>query len=143
MKAERLDRVHIAVKDLDKATKFFSEILGTTFSDPIPGNGMDFKIAFSPLGLELVQPTNPEDTFAKFIDKRGEGLFSLCFKVPDIDKAIEKCQSMGMRLVTRMGGGTMKEAQFHPKDCFGVSIVLCEFPERLPAEVSFCDRSAV
>lgn len=78
MKAEKLDRVHIAVKDLDKATKFFAEILGTTFSEtPTVAEDVGARVKFSPLGLEIVESTTPEGTFAKFIERRGEGMFSL------------------------------------------------------------------
>ena len=137
MKAEKIDRVHIAVKDLDKATKFFSKMLGTTFSRaPVVNEDISVRVAFSPIGLEIVESTSPDSAFAKFIETRGEGMFSLCFKVPDLEKAIDKCQSMGMRLVARPGGGELKEAQFHPKDCFGVSIVLCEYEETHGAEVA-------
>ena len=137
IKAEKIDRVHIAVKDLDKATKFLSEMLGTTFSEePVENKDINVRVKFSPIGLEIVESTSPDSAFAKFLETRGEGMFSLCFKVPNLDEAVEHCQSMGMRVMSRPGGGTLREAQFHPKDCFGVSIVLCEYPEKHGAEIA-------
>ncbi|MDO8674029.1 MAG: VOC family protein [Dehalococcoidia bacterium] len=137
IKAEKLDRVHIAVKDMEKATKFFAEMLGTTFSEtPTEDESINVRVKFSPIGLEIVESTSPDSAFAKFLEKRGEGMFSLCFKVPDLDAAVAHCESMGMRVMSRPGGGTLREAQFHPKDCFGVSIVLCEYPERHGAEIA-------
>ncbi|MDO8673816.1 MAG: VOC family protein [Dehalococcoidia bacterium] len=137
MKAEKIDRVHIAVKDLDKATQFFSEILGTTFSETaIEEKSISAKVKMSPIGLELVASTDPSSAFAKFIEKRGEGMFSLCFKVPNIEEAIAELAALGIKPVARINPGNLKEAQFHPKDCFGVSLVLCEYQERHGAEVA-------
>jgi len=34
---------------------------------------------------------------------------------------------MGIRLVRRIESGKIKEAQFHPKDTFGVMLELCEY----------------
>jgi catechol 2,3-dioxygenase-like lactoylglutathione lyase family enzyme len=59
MKVQKLDHVHIYVNDLEKAARFFSEILGTKFSEVIEKPGWDFKLAMDPLGVELVQPTSP------------------------------------------------------------------------------------
>ncbi len=137
MKVEKLDRIHVVVKDLDKATKFFSELLGTTFSDPpLVDESISVKGVLSPLGLELVQSTDPDSAFAKFVEKRGEGLFSLCFKVPDIEEAIEDLTARGLKVAARMELAKTKDVQFHPKDSFGVIIVLTEYPEIHGAEVA-------
>ncbi len=137
MKAEKLDRVYIAVKDLDKAAKFFSEILGTTFADPpFVKDEVSLRTAFSPIGVQLIEPTSPKAAVAKFIDNRGEGMFGLCFKVSNLDEAVAALESRGIRPVTRVGEGKLMNVQFHPKDCFGVSLVLTAYPEKHGAEVA-------
>lgn len=137
LKAEKLDRVHIAVKDLDKAAKFFSKMLGTNFSRvSMENEDLQIKVVMSPIGLELVAPTSPSSALAKFLETRGEGLFSLCFKVANIEEAIEHFQSLGMRLMMRLESGGLKEAQFHPKGCLGVSIFVTEYEEVHGAEVA-------
>ncbi|MDO8672908.1 MAG: VOC family protein, partial [Dehalococcoidia bacterium] len=90
----------------------------------------------SPLGLELIQSTAPDSAFARFVEKRGEGLFSLCFKVPDIDVAIEELTGMGLEVAARMVLGKTRDVQFHPRDTFGVSVVLTEYPAVHGAEVA-------
>jgi len=130
MKVERVDHIHIAVRDLDRAIKFFSEILGTTFSEPIVDEKtFSLKSVISPLGLELIQSLSPEGVIAQFIEKRGEGLHAISFKVPNLEEAIAELQAKGLRLVGRIQIGRIKEAQFHPKDSFGVMIELCEYQE--------------
>ena len=136
MKAEKIDRVHVAVKDMDKAIKFFSEVLGTTFGEPLVDEAVGIKVVFSPIGVELVESISPDSAFAKFIEKRGEGLYSLTFKVPDIEAAIEEYTARGIRLAARTGSPKAREAQFHPKDSFGVSIVLTEYQAVHGAEIA-------
>ena len=51
MKIERIDHVHIKVKDLRESMKFFSDLLGTQFVGPIVHS--DHEIAFDNSGIEL------------------------------------------------------------------------------------------
>lgn len=129
MKVERIDHIHVAVKDLDKAISFFSQILGTNFSNTINVEKYTLKSVISPLGLELIESTSPEGVIAKFIERKGEGVSAISFKVPNLEEAIAELQSKGLRLVGRVEQGRLKEAQFHPKDAFGVMIELCEYED--------------
>jgi len=136
MKVERLDHIHIYVKDLEKAKDTFSRVLGTAFSPYLTVKDIQIRATLSPLGLELVESTSPDGVVAKAIQHGGEGLYALSFKVPDLEEAIKELQSMGMRLVGRVEVGNIKEAQFHPKDCNGVMIELCQYQEHSAAAVA-------
>lgn len=129
MKVERIDHVHLAVKDLEKAVKFFSEILGTKFTEPIPVEKYDLKYVISPLGFELIQSTSLEGVISRFIQRRGEGLHAISFKVSNLDEAVAELQANGLRLVGTVELGRLREAQFHPKDVFGLMIELCEYED--------------
>jgi methylmalonyl-CoA/ethylmalonyl-CoA epimerase len=129
MKVEKIDHIHIAVKDLDKAIQFFSDILETKFSPVIMAEKFDLKSVLDPLGLELIQSTSPEGVIAKFIERRGEGLHAISFKVPNLDEAVAELQAKGLKLVGRIDLGGIREAQFHPKEAFGVMLELCEYQE--------------
>jgi len=63
------------------------------------------------------------------IERKGEGLYGVSFKVPDIEQGITALESRGVRLIRRIETGKAKEAQFHPKDSYGVLIELCEYEE--------------
>ena len=126
MKVEKIDHVHIAVRDLEAATKFFSETLGVPFSAIREYKAADVRITMSPQGIELIQPLSPDGAVARFIEKRGEGLHAITLKVPNLEEAIAELQSKGLKLVGRVESDTMKEAQFHPKDAYGVMIELIE-----------------
>ena len=136
MKVEKIDHLHIAVNDLDKATSFFEDILGTKFGETLHVPDWDLRSRLDPLGIELIQPTSPDGVIAKFIERRGEGLCAISLKVPDIEEAIEELQAKGLRLVSRVNLGNLKEAQFHPKDAYGVMIELAEYQGTHGAEVS-------
>jgi hypothetical protein len=63
------------------------------------------------------------------VEKRGEGIVAISFKVSNLDEAVEVLQSKGLRLVGRINLGHIREAQFHPKDAHGVMIELAEYQE--------------
>lgn len=129
MKVERIDHVHIAVKDLDKACKFFEDALGVEFSKDIFAPTVNTRSRMDPLGLEIVESTSPDGVIAKFIDKRGEGVQCVSFKVSDLDSAVNELLAKGVRLVGRVEVGNVREAQFYPKDSHGVMIELIEYKD--------------
>jgi methylmalonyl-CoA/ethylmalonyl-CoA epimerase len=130
MKVEKVDHIHIYVKELDKAIQFFSDVLGTEFSDTIRDEETFFlKSVIDPLGLELIEGTRPESPISRHVEKRGEGLVAISFKVPNLDDAVEQLQARGLQLVGRINLGHIKEAQFHPKGSYGVMIELAEYDE--------------
>ncbi len=129
MKVEKIDHIHIYVKDLGAATSLFSRIMGTTFSAPITLDKFGLRSTLEPLGLELIGATTPEGPVGRAIAKKGEGLAAISLKVPDIEEAKKELLAMGLRLVSELETGGLKEAQFHPADAHGVMIELCEYDE--------------
>ncbi len=130
---EKIDRIAIAVKDLDKAKDFFSDLLDIDFDIVAENEGLGMRGAYSALGLELIEPSGPDSMIEKFIRKRGEGLWALVIKVRDMDAAVKRFKEKGLRVAGEIRMGTMREVAFHPKDSYGVEIVLAEYPERHPA----------
>ncbi|MFC2066760.1 VOC family protein [Chloroflexota bacterium] len=133
MKAE-LDHIHIVVKDVDKAVAFFELLLGISFTKDMQSKELAKKwhyrsrmASLGTIGIELLQPTSPESLFARFIERRGEGIQAISLKVDDIEDAIKEMQTSNIRLVSTLEHGGLKEAQFHPKDAFGVMIELCQY----------------
>ena len=103
--------------------------MGTKFSDDLFEPNLKTRSKIDPLGVEIIESTSPDGVIAKFLRLRGEGLNAISFKVADLDKAVEELQAKGLRLVNRVEGGNLREAQFHPKDSFGVMIELAEYNE--------------
>jgi len=128
-----IDRIAITVKDLDKALKFYSELLDIEF-DVFPKNeALGMRGAYSASGLEFIEPTGPNTMLGKFIEERGEGLWAIVLKVKNMDEAIKRFAEKGLKPVNDITFGDMREVAFHPKDAFGVEIILAEYPEKHPA----------
>jgi len=128
IKVERIDHVGIYVKDLKPAIRFFEEMFEFEFSEPFGPETEDAIEVMDPLGVNLIAPKTPDGSVAKLVERRGEGLGNLTFKVPNIEKAIEVMTSQNIRMVSR--GSYSKDAKwvtFHPKDTFGVFINLVEY----------------
>ena len=132
MKVEKIDHVMIFVRDLERARKFFADLLDTEFSEPVKVKEADAISSMDPLGLELVTPLTPDGVSAKAMERRGEGLALLSLKVPNIDEAIAEMKSKGIRLVAWVERAEMKAAIFHPKDTYGMMIELTEYKAKHP-----------
>src|SRR5216110_2529136 len=74
-----------------------------------------------PLGdvqVELLESRDPHGPVAKFLAKRGPGIHHVCYRVPDLDQALERCRAAGYRLideVPRRSAGGRRIAFVHPK----------------------------
>ena len=135
MNVERLDRVYIYVRDLQKAIDFFGDLLGTHFSEPMERQDAGMIMSYSPTGLTLAAPTGPDSFVAKTIEKRGEGVAIIAFKVPDIEEAAAHMTSRGVRIAERFsvgGVGHVEGVASHPKDTYGIMIDLNEYKEEHP-----------
>jgi len=90
------------------------------------------KTAFISVGdanLELLEPLSPESPVAKFIEKRGEGIHHICFRVTDIESHLARLRSRGYRLINEApvpGAHGCRVAFLHPAAGNGVLIELSE-----------------
>ena len=129
---EKIDHIGIAVRSIEKTSELFSNILGLKVAGEEIVEEQKVKVAFLPLGdseLELLESTSPEGPIAKFIEKKGEGIQHIAFRVDNIEKAVEKLKKEGVRLIDekpRYGAGGAKIAFLHPKDTNGILIELSE-----------------
>lgn len=132
MNISRVDHIGIAVKSIEESLKFYEGILGIKSVAREEVEDQKVITAFLPLGdteVELLQSTSEEGPIAKFIDKKGEGIHHIAFRVDDIEKALEELKAQGIRLideVPRIGAGGAKIAFIHPKATNGVLIEISE-----------------
>jgi len=132
MKAMKIDHIGIAVKNLDEVADFYQNVMGIKLHGTEVVEDQKVKVAFLPVGdteLELLESTHPEGPIAKYIDKKGEGVQHIAFRVEDIDYAINYMMDKGYRMIDespRYGAGGAKIAFMHPKGTKGVLVELCE-----------------
>jgi methylmalonyl-CoA/ethylmalonyl-CoA epimerase len=136
---EKIERIAIAVRDLDKSIEFFTD-LGIPFDDPFVVEESGAREAISPLGLELVEAHKPDSIVDKFIQKRGEGVFSVMIKVSDMDQAKKTFEEKGIRFTGEIQMGGLKEVSYHPKDTYGCQFFLTEYSETHPAMVAALEK---
>ncbi len=129
MVERKIERVVIAVRELETGMEFFGFLLDTTFRKLPELKGMGVRAAVSPSGIELLAPTTPDSEVGKFIARQGEGVFMVSFRAHDLESARTELASRGLKPfyeVEPVEG--MKEVQFHPRDTFGVLVQLAEYP---------------
>ncbi len=126
----RLAHVGIAVPSIAAALGFYRDVLGLTPGHPESADGAT--IVSLPLGdvqVELLEPRHPDSPVAKFLAKRGPGIHHVCYRVPDLDGALERCRAAGYRLVDEMprrGVGGRRIAFVHPAATAGILLELTE-----------------
>lgn len=132
MKTLKVDHIGIAVKNLDETLKFYEEVLGMECTGKEEVDEQKVRVAFLPVGdseVELLESTDPEGPIAKYIDKKGEGIQHIAFRVDNIEQAIETMKDKGIRMIDekpRYGAGGAKIAFCHPKSTGGVLVELSE-----------------
>jgi len=144
MKVEQVDHIHIAVKDMNKAVSFFSDLLGIKFSKEFVSEEMKIisrLASIGPIGIELIQPTSPDSEIAKFIERRGEGVQAISLKVPDIDEAVTEAEAKGVRAVFKVNFPMLREVEMHPRDAHGVQIELCQYETYHPGAFALFEKS--
>jgi len=137
---EKIERVAIGVRDLEKARDFFSDLLGITFDEPLVGEEVKMRAAYSYFGLELVESTAPGSIIDKFVKTRGEGVFCVVIKVSDMEEAVRKLEEKGVKRAGELKFGGVREIAFHPKDAHGLQIVLVEYQAKHPATVAGLEK---
>ncbi len=132
MKIKHIDHIGIAVKSIEEAEKFFTDILGLKLQKLETVEDQKVKTGFFPITeieLELLESTEPDGPIAKFIEARGEGVQHIAFRVESIDDALKELQEKGVRLIDkepRKGAAGARIAFIHPKETHGVLVELCE-----------------
>jgi methylmalonyl-CoA/ethylmalonyl-CoA epimerase len=132
MKVKRIDHIGIAVKEIEQAGKFYTDILGLEIEDIEHVADQKVNVAFVPVAdseVELLASTDPDGPVAKYLDSRGEGVQHIAFRVEDIEEALKELKEKGVRLIDqapRKGAGGAKIAFIHPKETNGVLVELCE-----------------
>ncbi len=132
MKIKNIDHIGIAVKSIEQAGKFYTDVLGLDIEDIETVVEQKVNVAFIPITdseVELLESVEPDGPVAKYIEKRGEGIQHIAFRVDDINQCLEELKTKGVRLIDqapRHGAGGAKIAFIHPKETNGVLVEICE-----------------
>ena len=132
MKILKIDHLGIAVNSIEDGKSFWSGVLGLDFEGAETVAEQKVTTAFFPVGdseVELLESTAPDGPVAKYIEKRGQGIQHVAFRVENIDEALAELKEKGVQLIDqqpRIGAGGAKIAFLHPKATNGVLVELCQ-----------------
>ena len=127
-----LDHVAIAVPSISAVLPIFELITGGKSSPVERVETQRVDVAFIGSGegkIELLQPTGPESTVQRFLDKRGTGLHHIAYRCTDIEATLKRLADAGVRLIDekpRPGAGGHRVAFLHPSSTGGVLVELVE-----------------
>lgn len=133
MKISHIEHLGIAVQSIEEALPYFEEVLGLKCYNIETVEDQKVKTAFLKCGevkLELLEPTSPESTIQKWLDKGNKGVHHVAFAVEDgVANALAECDGKGIRLIDktpRKGAENLNIAFLHPKSTCGILTELCE-----------------
>lgn len=132
MKIIKIDHLGIAVNSIEADKGLWTDVLGLKFEGSETVAEQKVTTAFFPVGeseVELLESTAPDGPVGKFIEKKGEGIHHIAFRVENIEEALAELKEKGVQLIDqkpRIGAGGAKIAFLHPKATNGILVELCE-----------------
>lgn len=131
---EQIEHLGIAVPSIEAALPYYENVLGMECYKTEVVEDQKVKTAFLKVGevkIELLEPTSPESTVAKFIEKNGGrgGIHHIAYKVKNIEEKLAEVAAKGAQLIDktpRPGADGMTIAFLHPKSTAGVLTEFCE-----------------
>lgn len=121
--------INIAVRKLDDAVKKYEGIFGVK-SEPLGEGDFAFpgligaKLDINGTVINLISYTDENTSVAKFIEKKGEGLFLLSIEVDDVDSSVNELKDKGLQFVFKETlRGDYGDVNFvHPGSAHGVQL---------------------
>ena len=132
MKVSHIEHLGIAVNSLEEAIPYWENVLGLKCYAIEEVADQKVKTAFFMLGqtkIELLEPTSPESTIAKYIENKGVGIHHMALACENIEEQLADAEAHGIRLIDktpRKGAEGLTIAFLHPKSTQGILTELCE-----------------
>ena len=123
MKIEKVDHISFAVKDLEATKKVYKEDLGLEPTYEYIAPLEKIKVAryfIGEVAVELMEPTAPDGEVAKFIARKGEGVFLISYRVADLSRAMQELKEKNVKLIDNK-----------PREIFGTKYAFIHHPDKL------------
>lgn len=127
-----IDHVAIAVNDLGAAIDYYRETFGATVEhrEVVDSDGVEEALlAVAESYIQLLTPTRDDSPVAKYLERKGEGLHHIGYRVDDCGVALQAVKDQGGRVIDeapRPGSRGTTVAFVHPKTAFGTLIELVQ-----------------
>ena len=127
-----IDHVAIAVSDLDAAVEYYRATYGVDVEhrEVVERDGVEealVRVADS--YVQLLTPTRDDSPVAKWMEKKGQGIHHIGYRVDDCAAALERVKAQGHQVIDdapRPGSRGTTVAFIHPKTAFGTLIELVQ-----------------
>lgn len=135
IKTSGLDHVHVYVNDLTATLELLGRLFecDETLQSVVESIGSyNAQVRFpestaSPF-LDMFEPMSADGAAARVIQRHGECVAMLSFRVDDLDTAVDHAVTCGLREISRVGfPGIMKQVQFHPADTAGFQLEFVQY----------------
>jgi len=123
MKIEKIDHICFAVKDLEHTKKIYNLSFGLSPDLEYVAESEFIKVVRYYIGevaVEFMEATSPKGEVAKFIEKRGEGVYLISYKVDELDSALNELREKGQKLIDNA-----------PRHLFGNRYAFVQRPDEL------------
>ena len=127
-----IDHVAIAVHDLEAAIAYYQEAFGAEVHhrEIVDSDGVEEALVrVADRSIQLTTATLPDSPIAKYLEKRGEGLHHIGYRVDDCQAALDAMVAAGATPIDqapRPGSRGTTVAFMHPKGSFGTLIELVQ-----------------
>ena len=132
---ERFDHISLGVRSVEAALPLIN-LLGATFINGADHHRNQFRWVQFQLKdssrLELVAPLSAESFLQRFLDRRGEGLHHVTYKVTDVEAAATRSIALGYRISGLHLHPQWSEVFLHPSEAHGVVIQLAAWTDDEP-----------
>jgi len=123
-----IDHVAVAVNSLEEASSLFELLSGEVPSpaEELPAQGVRVCFVGS---MELLEPLNPETTVGRFLQKRGQALHHIAYRVPDLEASLRHLEAQGLELIDRAprpGARGHQVAFLNPRSTGGILVELVQ-----------------
>jgi methylmalonyl-CoA/ethylmalonyl-CoA epimerase len=127
-----IDHVAIAVNDLEAAIAYYRDTYGCEVEhrEVVDKDGVEealLKVADS--YIQLLTPVRDDSPVAKYMERKGEGIHHVGYRVADVAAALDAVKAQGHKVIDeapRPGSRGTTVAFVHPKTAFGTLIELVQ-----------------
>jgi LAO/AO transport system kinase len=121
----QVDHIGVAVESLVASLPFYTQQLRMRLLGEETVEQERVRVAMLDAAhsrIELLEPTGPESTIAKFLARRGPGLHHVAMRTADLPAAVERLRAAGAKLLNepRRGAGGHLYVFVHPGSAGGV-----------------------
>lgn len=132
----KIDHTGIAVRDLEEAITFYTEVLQGKLVDRYTNRspGVETELAVIHVGddvIELLRPTSETSPIARFMKARGKGVHHIAYRVNDLEESMAELKRNGITFLEDTLRTTAKGRRLiymNPRHSGGVITELCDYP---------------